>query len=68
MKYLNATIKNNIKPIPKSKKGLIKEQIKSKIIIKPSMFKEIDIKRIIVKQRSLNFEIFNNLGNKKYWC
>ena len=49
MKYLNATIKNNIKPIPKSKKGLIKELIRSEIIIKPTMFKVIDIKRIIVK-------------------
>ena len=49
MKYLNATIKNNITPIPKSKKGLIKELIRSEIIIKPTMFKVIDIKRIIVK-------------------
>ena len=49
MKYLNATIKNNIKPIPKSKKGLIKELIRPEIIIKPTMFKVIDIKRIIVK-------------------
>ena len=65
MKYLNATIKNNIKPIPKSKKGLIKKQIRSEIIIKPTMFKVIDIKRIIVKQRFFNFEIFNNLENKK---
>ena len=64
MKYLNATIKNNIKPIPKSKKGLIKELIRSEIIIKPTMFKVIDIKRIIVKQRSfksINITIlFNN--------
>ncbi len=62
MKYLNATIKNNIKPIPKSKKGLIKELIRSEIIIKPTMFKVIDIKRIIVKQRSfksINIQQFN---------
>ena len=62
MKYLNATIKNNIKPIPKSKKGLIKKQIRSEIIIKPTMFKVIDIKRIIVKQRSfkpINIQQFN---------
>ena len=62
MKYLNATIKNNIKPIPKSKKGLIKELIMSEIIIKPTMFKVIDIKRIIVKQRSfksINIQQFN---------
>ena len=62
MKYLYATIKNNIKPIPKSKKGLIKELIRSEIIIKPTMFKVIDIKRIIVKQRSfksINIQQFN---------
>ena len=62
MKYLNATIKNNIKPIPKSKKGLIKELIRSEIIIKPTMFIVIDIKRIIVKQRSfksINIQQFN---------
>ena len=62
MKYLNATIKNNIKPLPKSKKGLIKELIRSEIIIKPTMFKVIDIKRIIVKQRSfksINIQQFN---------
>ena len=62
MKYLNATIKNNIKPIPNSKKGLIKELIRSDIIIKPTMFKVIDIKRIIVKQRSfksINIQQFN---------
>ena len=62
MKYLNATIKNNIKPIPKSKKGLIKELIRSEIIIKPTIFKVIDIKRIIVKQRSfksINIQQFN---------
>ena len=62
MKYLNATIKNNIKPIPKSKKGLIKELIRSEIIIKPTMFKVIDINRIIVKQRSfksINIQQFN---------
>ena len=62
MKYLNATINNNIKPIPKGKKGLIKELIRSEIIIKPTMFKVIDIKRIIVKQRSfksINIQQFN---------
>ena len=48
MKYLNATIKNNIKPIPKSKKGSIKALIKLEIIIKPKMFKEIENKRIII--------------------
>ena len=48
-KIIKETIKNNIKPIPKSKKGLIKELIRSEIIIKPTMFKVIDIKRIIVK-------------------
>ena len=29
------------------------------------MFSEIDIKRIIVKYRSLKLDLFNNLRNKK---
>ena len=45
---MNAIIKNNIKPIPKRKKGFIKALIKSEIIIKPKMFKEIENKRIII--------------------
>ena len=40
MIYLNAIIKNNIKPIPKSKIGLIKALIKLEIIIKPKCLKK----------------------------